>query len=217
VRNEKQILREEMTMIDAASIYAVEMMFIATVVLVALLAALITIGLERQRREMAEIRRQIESWAEEDLEVKRAKLAPQIHVPDAVRWINTCAARAMGEEPGVVRFPLEVSFGEPKVLAGENAEGRRFLLSAYTPDAIRRIPAPGRWPWSRSRLSRFGSNLHPLVPLSRRVETYQLSTLNCGITFDLEAGQVWKRLAGEDLKMKELWLYVFPRPKGKLA
>jgi hypothetical protein len=201
-------------MIDSSALYVIEVMFVATVILVALLAALITVGLERQRRELGEIRKQIENWAEEDLEVKRVKLAPQINVPDAVAWLNTCAARAMGEEPGIARFPIESAYGEPKVLAGENAEGRRFLLSAYTPDAIRRIPVPGRWPWSRSRLSRFGSNLHPLLPLSGKIETYQLSTLNCGIAFDLEAAQVWKRLTGEDLKMKELWLYVLPRVKG---
>ncbi|MGB7537645.1 MAG: hypothetical protein WBM17_03825 [Anaerolineales bacterium] len=198
-------------MIDTSAVYVIEVMFVATVILVALLAALITVGLERQRHELSEIRHQIESWAEEDLEVKRVKLAPQINVPDAVAWLNTCAARTMGAEPGIARFPIESAYGEPKVLVGEDAEGRRFLLSAYTPDAIRRIPVAGRWPWSRSRLSRFGKNLHPLVPLSRRVETYQLSTLNCGITFNLEAAQVWKKLTKEELKMKELWLYVLPR------
>ena len=198
-------------MIDTSAVYVIEVMFIATVILVALLAAMITVGLERQRHELSEIRHQIESWAEEDLEVKRVKLAPQINVPDAVAWLNTCAARTMGAEPGIARFPIESAYGEPKVLVGEDAEGRRFLLSAYTPDAIRRIPVAGRWPWSRSRLSKFGSNLHPLLPLSRRVETYQLSTLNCGITFNLEAAQVWKKLTGQELKMKELWLYVLPR------
>jgi hypothetical protein len=198
-------------MIDASSVYVIEVMFVGTVILVALLAALITVGLERQRRELAGIRRQIESWAEEDLEVKRVKLAPQINVTDAIHWLDTCAARAMGSEPGITRFPVEAAYGAPKVLAAEDAGGRRYLLSAHTPDAIRRIPTPSRWPWSSSRLSRFGSNLHPLLPLSRRVETYQLSTLNCGIAFDLEAAQVWKRLTGEDLKMKELWLYVLPR------
>ena len=201
-------------MIDASSVYIIEVMFVGTVILVALLAALITVGLERQRHELAGIRRQIESWAEEDLEVKRVKLAPQINVTDAIQWLNTCAARAMGSEPGIVRFPVEAPYGAPKVLAAENADGRRFLLSATTPDAIRRIPTPGRWPWSSSRLSRFGSNLHPLLPLTRKVETYQLSTLNCGIAFDLEASQVWKRLTGEDLKMKELWLYALPKGKG---
>ena len=201
-------------MIDSSSLYIIEAMFVATVILVALLAGLITVGLERQRRELGEIRRQIESWAGEDLEVKRVRLAPQVKVPDAVAWFNTCAARAMGGEPEIARFPIETSFGEPKVLAGENPEGRRFLLSAHTPVAIRRMPVPGRWPWSRSRLSRFGNHRHPLVPLSRGTETYRLSTLNCGIAFDLEAAQVWKRLTGEDLKMKELWLYVLPSPKG---
>jgi hypothetical protein len=197
-------------MIDNSALYVIEVMFVATVILVALLAALITVGLERQRRELGEIRKQIANWAEEDLEVKRVKLAPQINVTDPTAWLNTCAARAMGEEPGITRFPVEAAYGEPKVLAGEGAEGRRFLLSAYTPDAIRRIPAPSRLPWARSRLSRFGSNLHPLVPLSRKTACYQLSTLNCGIAFDLEAAQVWKRLTGEELKMKELWLYVLP-------
>ena len=198
-------------MIDTSAVYVIEVMFVATVILVALLAALITVGLERQRKELAEIRKQIENWAEEDLEVKRVKLAPQINVPDATAWLNTCAARAMGGEPGIARFPIESAYGDPKVVVGEGAEGRRYLLSATTPDAIRRIPVAGRWPWSRSRLSRFGSNLHPLLPLSGRVETYQLSTLNCGIAFDLEAAQVWKKLTGQELKMKELWLYVLPR------
>lgn len=199
-------------MIDITSVYIIEAMFVATVVIVALLAALITIGLERQRGELARIRREIEGWAEEDLEIKRVKLAPVVKVGEVLPWLNTCAARAMGSEPGLVRFPVEHSYGEPKVLAAEDAEGRQYLLSAHTPDAIRRIPAPAKMPWS-SRLNRFASNLHPLVPLSRKVEAYQLSTLSCGVAFDLEAAQVWKRLTGEDLKMKELWLYVLPRPK----
>jgi hypothetical protein len=198
-------------MIDASALYLILVMFAAAVVLVALLAGLITVGLERQRRELGEIRRQIESWAEEDLEIKRVKLAPQVKVPDAAAWFNTCAARATGGEPGIERFPVEHAFGEPKVLVGENAEGRRYLLSATTPDAIRRIPLPGRRIWPDSRLSRYGNHRHPLVPLVRRTETYQLSTLNCGIAFDLEAAQVWKRLTGEELKMKELWLYILPR------
>ncbi len=198
-------------MIDTSAVYVIEVMFVATVILVALLAALITVGLERQRKELAEIRKQIENWAEEDLEVKRVKLAPQINVPDAAAWLNTCAARAMGAEPAIARFPIESAYGDPKVVVGEDGEGRRYLLSATTPEAIRRIPVAGRWPWSRSRLSKFGSNLHPLLPLSGKVETYQLSTLNCGIAFDLEAAQVWKKLTGQELKMKELWLYVLPR------
>jgi hypothetical protein len=199
-------------MIDTASVYIIEALFVATVVIVALLAALITAGLERQRRELNLIHREIEAWAEEDLEIKRVKLKPQMKVTDPKEWFNTCAARAMGEELGIERFPIEHAYGEPRVLAGEDAAGRRYLLSAYTPDAIRRLPAPSHWPWS-SRLNRFGRSLHPLVPLSRGIEQYELSTLNCGVVFDLEAAQVWRQLTGEELKMKALWLYVLPRPK----
>jgi hypothetical protein len=201
-----------MKMIDAGSVAIIEMLFVATVIIVALLAGLITVGLERQRREMEHIRREIESWAEEDLEIKRVKLKPQVKVADAREWFNTCTARVMGADPAIVRFPVEQASGEPRVLAGEDAAGRRYLLSAHTPDAIRRIPAPSRWPWS-SRLTRFGRSLHPLVPLPWRIEHYELSTLSCGIAFDLEAALVWKQLTGEELKMKALWLYILPAPK----
>lgn len=199
-------------MIDTGSVAIIETLFVATVVLVALLAGLITVGLERQRREMEHIRREIEAWAEEDLEVKRVKLKPQVKVTDAREWFNTCAARVMGADPAIVRFPVEQAYGEPRVLAGEDTAGRRYLLTAHTPDAIRRIPAPSRGPWN-SRLNRFGRSLHPLVPLGWRTERYELSTLSCGIAFDLEAALVWKQLAGEELKMKTLWLYVLPKPK----
>jgi hypothetical protein len=141
---------------------------------------------------------------------KPVKTDPQINVPDAIQWLNTCAARAMGTDPGIDRFPLAAPYGEPKVLVAENAEGRRFLLSTHTPDAIRRIRTPFHWPWPFSRFSRTRGRPHPLVPLSHHIQNYRLSTLNCGTDFDHKASQVWKRLTGEELFVKELWLYILP-------
>ncbi|MGD0806813.1 MAG: hypothetical protein ABSA10_05015 [Anaerolineales bacterium] len=143
------------------------------------------------------------------------KTGLKINVPDAIQWLNTCATRAMGEDPGIDRFPVAVAYGEPKVLLAENSEGRRFLLSVFAPDTIRHIHTSFRWPWPFSYLNRLRSNLHPLVPLSRRVETYQLSMLNCGSAFELEATQVWKRLTGDDFRVKELWLYILPSQMDK--
>lgn len=145
--------------------------------------------------------------------VKPVKYAPQIDVPDAIQWINTCISRVIGEDPGIDRFPVASDYGNPIVLVAENADGRRFLLSSVNPDALGRIRMPRRWPWPFTHLSRFRSNLHPLIPLSHHVRTFQLSTLNCGPTFLSEAPHVWKRLTGEDLMMKELWLYILPQPK----
>jgi hypothetical protein len=138
----------------------------------------------------------------------------QINVPDAIEWLNTCAALAMGMDPGIDRFPLAAPYGEPKVLLAENAEGSRFLLSAYSPDAIRRIHAPIRWPWLFSRIGQARVKPHPLVPLSRQIQIFRLSTLNFGSDFDHKAVRVWKRLTGEDLLVKELWLYILPHSHG---
>jgi hypothetical protein len=139
---------------------------------------------------------------------------PQIDPPDAIQWLNTCTFRAMGSDPVIDRFPLASAYGEPKVLLAENIEGRRFLLSATSPDVFRRIHIPRRWAWPFSHFNQPSSNLHPLVPLSHNVEIYQLSALTCGIDFEYNAMKVWKRLTGKVLLGKDLWLYVLPRSNG---
>ena len=57
---------------------------IGTSVLLAvlLLGALISSANERQRKAIDGLREQIEAWAEQDIRIKREKLARQIAVPD---------------------------------------------------------------------------------------------------------------------------------------
>jgi hypothetical protein len=43
-----------------------------------------------------------------------------------------------------------------------------------------------------------------------KMESYELSPLNAGIFFDLEADRVWRMLTDRPLKVNKLWLYEFP-------
>jgi hypothetical protein len=141
---------------------------------------------------------------------KPAKPELQSHVFDAIVWLNTCATQAMGEDPGMDRFPLAAPYGEPKVLVAENSAGRRFLLSVFGPDTIRRIRTPFYWSWPFSLVFQSRANPHPLVPFNRHIQFYRLSALNCGSDFNFTAAQIWKRLTGEEINLKELWLYILP-------
>lgn len=138
------------------------------------------------------------------------KPIPPIDVPDAIEWVNKCAAQAMGEDPGIDRFPIAANYDDPKVLVAENDQGQRFLLSVYSPDDIRLIRTPLRWPWPFSLLFPSRRKTHPLVPLSHQVKIYCLSTHNCGPAFPVEAAHVFRRLSGQVLEKQELWLYVIP-------
>lgn len=199
-------------MIDTSNVYIIEAMFVGVVVLVALLAALITIGLERQKRELAGMRREIEGWAKADLELKRSAAASTVKVDDPLGWLSRVATRATGAETKLVNILKEKS-EDPHYILALDDKGMRYYFSATTPDGLRRYRAPSRALFA-SRLARAVAQ-HPLVPLPGNSQSYQMSNLNCGLLFDLEAAQVWKLQVQEDLVMKELWLYVLAPEKGK--
>ena len=53
--------------------------------------ALIVVGSERQKRELARIRKVEEQWAEQDLRIKRDKLASETKIEESVAWLSAAA------------------------------------------------------------------------------------------------------------------------------
>jgi hypothetical protein len=79
-----------------------EMEILLTGVLLAallFLGLLISTGNERQRKAIDELRKQVESWTEQDIKIKREKLAREINVPDALGWLEKVSASALGSRP----------------------------------------------------------------------------------------------------------------------
>ena len=61
---------------------------ISVLISILLLGALISAGNERQRRAIDALRAQAENWAEQDIRIKREKLARQITVPEPLAWLE---------------------------------------------------------------------------------------------------------------------------------
>jgi len=61
---------------------------IVVVVAVIFFGALISMGNERQRKAIDELREQTALWAMQDLRIKRERLARDVRVDDPLSWLN---------------------------------------------------------------------------------------------------------------------------------
>ena len=173
--------------------------FIALLVLVAVIVfgALITVGNERQKRELAHIRVVEEQWAEQDLRIKRGKLSRETSVDDPVAWLSTAASRAL--EVPVVLVGKEVFENPDAVSFTDSESGRRYVFTLLPPDHIKKL--------SKERKPNRLGTLHPLLPLKRGWEVAELNMLNGGLLLDLELPHAWKALTGKDTRAERLWMY----------
>ena len=184
--------------------------FLATAVLASLLllGALISAGNERQRRAIDALRNQAENWAEQDIRIKREKLARQITVPDPLAWLEKVAADALGSAPKL----LSVSPWQKEGLAALVAicqDGRRLV---FTPVPRERLLKALKVK-SKGALSGMSGTL--LGDNPGQTPWCELSLVSIGMFFDVEAAQAWQQLTGEPLTTGRLSLYEVPAPGKK--
>lgn len=162
--------------------------------------ALISVGNERQRKAIDELREQTSLWAMQDLRIKREKLARDVRVDDPLRWLNNLVARIYGYD---LNLQVNEAFDEPRVLVCITGGGSdKVLFSPLSPSEIRQLNRH-----KRSRLSQYGEG-HPLLSLPRQITAYEFSVLNSNILFDLELPLAWKGLTNQEtLQMERLWMY----------
>lgn len=176
-------------------------MFLALVVVIAVIifGALISMGNERQRRALDDIREQTALWASQDLRLKREKLAREVKVDDPVKWLNMVVTRACGES---LDFTVTEVFDTPQTLVCMDENSQRVLVSLASPADIRRMKQE-----RKSKLLGV-SNDHPLFNLPQKVEQVNISILNGGILFDLELPVAWELLSGMKITgIDKVWVY----------
>ncbi|MCZ7547679.1 MAG: hypothetical protein M5U11_00785 [Anaerolineales bacterium] len=174
---------------------------LAVITAVIIFGALISIGNERQRRAIDELREQVVLWAIQDLRIKRDKLAREVQVDDPIGWLNQMVARVNGEN---MALTVSEFFEDPQVLVCIAGDSRKVALSPASPKDIRRFQQA-----AKSKLSRVG-NVHPLMNLPRNADALELSMLNGGMLFDLELKIAWRGLTGRQISQESsLFLYIF--------
>ena len=178
-----------------------------TVVLLAsllFLGLLISAGNERQRKAIDGLREQAETWAEQDIRIKREKVAREISVSDPLVWLESVSAAALGEPPKL----LSLSTWQKEnlvALIALCADGRRLV---FTPVPRKRLLAALKE--KKSALTGVSGTLLGDKPV--KTPFWDLSVVSSGMFFDIEANQVWKAVHGFPLPGGRLTLYEVPGP-----
>ena len=168
---------------------------IVVVMAVVIFGALISMGNERQRKAIDELREQVTAWAVQDIRIKREKVKQEIKIGDPMQWLNQKIAEVYGEDLGLT---LMLVVGEAAGLLCSGNEGLQIVISPLSKEQL--------FGKKSSRLGVMKSGLSRLS-LEKKAETFELSVLNAGVFFDIEAGLVWQKLTGKSLKTDKLTIY----------
>lgn len=164
--------------------------------------ALISMGNERQRKAIDQLREQVTMWAIQDLRAKHEKLVRETVVEDPLAWFNQLIKTTLGID---LNLQLVEMFDEPQsiiCISGENS--MKFVFSPLSPIDLRNHKRS-----KQSRLAHF-TGYNPLLSLPRDVKIYELSVLNRGILFDAEISSAWQGLTGQELKStNRIWMYKY--------
>ena len=172
---------------------------LAVITAVIVFGALISLGNERQRRAIDELREQVVLWAIQDLRIKREHMAKEVRMEDPIEWLNRLVGKAWG---GDSRLQVVEFHEQPQALVCAFSNNERVIFSHLSPAEIQK--------WRRTRKSKLGqyASGNPLLNLRREVQGYEFSVLNSGISFDLELPLAWKELTGQGgAPMERLWAY----------
>jgi hypothetical protein len=161
---------------------------------------LISVGNERQRKAIDDLREQTVLWALQDLRLKREKLAREVRIDDPLGWLNKVASKICGYTQNL---QVVDAFEEPRALICATGDGGKVVFSPLSLGEIYQLKRD-----RRSRLSQYADQ-NPLMALPRRVTAYELSVLNTGVMFDLELPLVWKGLTHQGVEqMEHMWMYM---------
>ncbi len=162
--------------------------------------ALISMGNERQRKAIDNLREQVVLWAVKDLQIKREKLAREVRVDDPLNWFSNVVAKTCNFD-GTLQV-LEVFDGPRAMVCAYPDIDKNIILTPFSPDMVRRVARE-----KNSRISKFADR-NPLLNLPRNVSIKEISVLNGGYLFDLELPLAWKGLTGQDVpQMDRIWVY----------
>ncbi len=105
--------------------------------LFAVLAALMAYGLERQRRELAGLRREVEAWVAADLRLKRSRMGMTLQKDfEPARWLSSLLRQALPDLTVENIIPEAQPDGVPGVWL--QVDGAQFFVTPRSRSEIRR-------------------------------------------------------------------------------
>jgi hypothetical protein len=165
--------------------------------------ALISMGNERQRKAIDQLREQVALWAIQDLKSKYERISREVVVEDPYAWFNQLVTATLGIDLNVQFIEM---FDNPDCLVfSSERNGNKFLFSTIAPRDILALNSE-----RQGRLSRY-ADPNPLFFIPHGSKMHDLSILNCGNLFDHELRLAWKGITGKNLNNNNsLWMHQLP-------
>lgn len=161
--------------------------------------ALISLGNERQRKAIDELREQMTLWAVQDLKIKRESLLGDVRVDNPLSWLNRITTKISGTD---LNLQIIEAFDNPRALICSTSDGCKVVFSPLSPLEVQRFIKV-----KRNRLLN-QANHNPLIDLPQKKEVYEFSIFNCGVMFDIELSLAWKGLTNQTIEeMSRMWMY----------
>lgn len=178
------------------------------ILLIAVLASMIVLGMvisvgnERQRKAIEEVRKEIEDWATQFVYIKRQEMQSSIKIQEPDKWFEHILSRLLGQ---YVAIEAMDKYQKEQILAVllDASGGGRFLVTPVAPKEFIQAAAPKKK--KNAALSGYQVNLLGEKP--HKVPVYTLSVLNQGMLFDLEAQKVWKALFDTEFEFDKLYVF----------
>lgn len=170
---------------------------------------LLVLGNERQRKAIQAVADHAGRWAEQDLQLKRARASRDVRVEDPRAWLDGIATRVFGISPGLTQLTPWTGPGEAVALVAVCEDGRRLVVTPVPPERfVRAVDARRVRGRAASAVAATETSLLGASP--RRVPVHDLTVVTTGPFFDLEAGMVWEQMFSEKLGVDRLFLFEVP-------
>lgn len=171
------------------------------------LGALLTAANERQRKALDGIREQVEAWAQEDILIKRDKVARSIQIESPLAWLENTAARVLGFAPVLLSTSLWEKDGVTAVVAICNSGARLVFTPSPRERFLQTVKLKKRGALAQAETGLLGDK-------PEKVTCHDLSVVTSGMFFDIEAAQVWQALTGKTMPAKRLAMFEVPPRSG---
>lgn len=167
--------------------------------------ALISMGNERQKNAIEDLREQLSHWAIQDLLIKRERLAHDVRVDDPIGWFNEQTEKVTGYK---VNLQVIEKSDEPQAFLCEKQESATKILYCFnSPKEIERIRKA-----QKNKLNLINTHVFSQIPSNYNV--YEATILNTGLLFDKELAIAWQGITGYLLRNEQkLWIFVFDNSK----
>jgi hypothetical protein len=185
--------------------------FLAVIVIatIAVFGTMLALGNERQRRAIQAVADHAGRWAEQDLQLKRARASRDIHVEDPRAWLDGIATQLFGISPGLTQLYPWIGNEEAVAMVGVCGDGRRLVVTPIPPERFVRAAA-SRKVRGRGASAVAATQAGLLGERPRSIPVHELTVVTAGAFFDLEAGQVWDKIFSTKLGVDRLFLFEVP-------